>query len=326
MHPTLEKYLHKVPKEFLNLWLYFSYGVTLQVAQKRDLSFLQDGKMIYWVLGLLAITPLFIFVKEKLSGQSDESPQKPDTTKSSAAIAHELVINYKSGSKASGIIACGLMLVLLSALLWLLRTYSTGSVFLDYVVFGAQFLIVPLIGLFAFGVLYGLVMLGNNEPRAVLSADGIRVKNFGFILWSDVEAISLYYVKGMPIESVALRVYDLSKVSRQATLSGKLGIFLSKLFKYPPIIISNTDCENDEILRFAHQYVEKKDTDFPLQRPTSLETKTSDIIELMVLSVVMTLVLQLFSFPFIQIMWINFLTGPAYIFIKHYRRAHSLDN
>ena len=326
MRTTLENYLNKVWKEFVNLFFFFSYLVTLRVAQKQDMSFLQDGKIIYWALGILAITPLFIFIKEKLTRQPGEKLQEPIVTTRVTTATHELVINHKSNIKFSTVIVCGVVLGILSTLLWAMRSYSTGSVFLDYVSFGAQCLIVPLIGLFVVIVLYGLATLSNNKPLATLTADGIRVKSFGFIPWGEVEDISLYYVKGTPMEGVALRVHDLSKVSRQATLSGKLGIFWSKLFKYPPIILFDVDCENDEILRFAHQYVEKKETAIPPQRPADTETKPADVVELMVLVVGMTILLQFFGFPFIQIMWINFLTGPAYIFMKHYRRAYSLDS
>lgn len=318
MRSRTEDYLNKILKEFINLFLFFSYLVTVQVARKQDMSFIQDGKMLYWALGILAITPLVIFIKEKLAQQS---AQETAVIKNDTTVADELVINHKRGTKFSSVIVLGIMSVFLAALFWALRTYSTGSVFLDYVSFGAQCLIVPLIGILTIAFFCSLVTLRDNEPFAVLTADGIRVKNFGFVPWGDVEDIFLYRVQNTPMESVALRVYDLSKVSQQATLNGKLGIFWSKLFKYPPIILFDVDCENDEILRFAHQYVEPKETATQSQSPTNTETKPADVVELLVLTVGMTLMLQLFGFPFVQIMWINFLTGPAYIFLRQRYRS-----
>jgi uncharacterized integral membrane protein len=173
MRSKTEDYLNKVLKEFINLFFFFSYLVTVQVARKQDMSFLQDGKILYWGLGILAITPLFILIKEKLAQQPDEKPQETAVINNGTTVTHELVINRKSSTQLSTVIICGVMLAFLSLIFCVMRTYSTGSVFLDYVSFGAQCLFVPLIGLFSFIFLYSLVALKKSGPLATLTSDGI---------------------------------------------------------------------------------------------------------------------------------------------------------
>lgn len=111
--------------------------------------------------------------------------------------------------------------------------------------------------LFVIGFIYGLFNQKNNDPAAQLNHEGIRVKYFGFIAWSEIEELSEYQFQGVSVVGIGIRVHDLKSLSKQAAFSGKLGIFWSKIFGYPPIIIANIVLDNEQVITYAKRFIKE---------------------------------------------------------------------
>lgn len=138
--------------------------------------------------------------------------------------------------------------------------------------FGASLLLKPIIGfylsfllqsiliIFAALILFGFIytfLIDPNIPAAILNEDGIWVKNYCFIPWQDIDEIAPYTFGNVPIESIGIRVKDRSKLSKKSAFAGKCGVFWSRIFGYPHIIISNITVDNDQVISFAQQFISK---------------------------------------------------------------------
>lgn len=109
-------------------------------------------------------------------------------------------------------------------------------------------------GMFIFSIFW----LAIKGPIAVLNQKGIWVRNFGFINWREISEFGIYKTPSAPIETIAIRVNNLSLLQQQATFSGKCAIFWSKIFGYPPVFLASTAARNYEILVFAKRFIEVK--------------------------------------------------------------------
>lgn len=170
----------------------------------------------------------------------------------------ELVVPYEMQGMKAGIIMLAVMIAFLSLICW-------ASTYL-YILIGSYFTRVitialgTIIAFFVITLLYTIwFMWVNNNPAAILSPQGIWVNRFNFIPWDDVQSCHIYTYPGTPIEAVTIVVKDLKKLSKQANIGGKITIFWSKLFHYPPIIIANTTIENEHIISYAQAYIKESE-------------------------------------------------------------------
>ncbi len=127
-----------------------------------------------------------------------------------------------------------------------------------YITFFIQSILIILIILFGIGLIYALFFDDPEEPLAQLNSEGILVKNFGFIKWIDVAEIEPYRVPGTPISLVGIRVRSLANLSKRSSISGKLKIFYSKIFGYPPVSIGSIDISNERIISFAKKFIQEE--------------------------------------------------------------------
>lgn len=105
--------------------------------------------------------------------------------------------------------------------------------------------------LLLFAVLYIFFKMKNNDPIVILNQNGIWMKHYGLISWEDIEEIAPYLFLKAPIETIGIQVKNTSLLLKQSSFNGKMGIFWSKIFKRPHIILE----KNDEILNFAKRFI-----------------------------------------------------------------------
>ena len=138
--------------------------------------------------------------------------------------------------------------------------------------FGASFLLKPVIGFYLSFLIQSILIifaalllfvfiyasrLDYNIPAAILNEEGIWVKNYCFVPWQDIDEIAPYSLGSMPIESIGIRVKDRAKLSKKSGFGGKSAVFWSRIFGYPQIIISNIAVDNDQVISFAKQFINK---------------------------------------------------------------------
>ena len=106
------------------------------------------------------------------------------------------------------------------------------------------------------GFFYGLLQRRNNKPAAILNQTGIWIHNWGFVSWDNIEEIDTYFVPTVPLEIIGIRIKDLSLSRKQATFSGKIGIFWARLLDYHyQISLAGLALENYKIIAFARQFI-----------------------------------------------------------------------
>lgn len=122
-----------------------------------------------------------------------------------------------------------------------------------YITFFIQSVIILLLIMFVIGYICGLFM-NKDEPAARLDQNGIWVKYFGFIPWSEIDIFDYYKFPGAPLIGIGIRVKSTKRLAKQASFSGLMGIFWSKIFGYPPIIIFNTSIDSEQIMAFGRRF------------------------------------------------------------------------
>ncbi|MFZ5954182.1 MAG: hypothetical protein ACOYT8_03760 [Candidatus Dependentiae bacterium] len=109
---------------------------------------------------------------------------------------------------------------------------------------------------------YTYFLIKNPEPAAIIDASGIWVKHYGHIPWDNIARISNYqWSSSSPFVQLGITLKDMELVRKQASIAGKMGIFWSKIFNYPPILISNIELPNQTVIDFAQQFLEKEKND-----------------------------------------------------------------
>lgn len=137
---------------------------------------------------------------------------------------------------------------------WLSICIKFENIFNYYLISLAKLSIIGSILMFLIGFIFAIFLIQDNEPAAVLNEDGIRVKYFGLIAWENIDKMEPYKLIKSSVESIGIRVKNVS-LYNQATLSGKSILLWSKIFGYPPIILSNLALENFEVINFANRFI-----------------------------------------------------------------------
>lgn len=106
---------------------------------------------------------------------------------------------------------------------------------------------------------YTYFFIKSPEPAAIIDHSGIWVKYFGHIPWYNIADVSNYqWSRSSPFVQLGITVKDIEPLRKQAAVAGKMGIFWSNLFKYPPVIISNIELSNQTVIDFAQQFLHNK--------------------------------------------------------------------
>lgn len=143
--------------------------------------------------------------------------------------------------------------------LFFIKSYLLKSLLGVYIAALIKVLLGIFLCLFLAAYINGIFLALSNTPAAILSSQGIWVKNFGLIPWQDINDMSPYVVSTTPIVNIGIRVKDISKLSGQASFAGKCAIFWSKIFAYPPVVLSNLALENDYVLGFAQRFMKQQE-------------------------------------------------------------------
>lgn len=124
-----------------------------------------------------------------------------------------------------------------------------------YLAIALQIALLFLITLFSFGLVYGFFW-NLEKPAAILSSEGIWLKDFGFIPWDNIAEINVYRIPTTPIDVIVVRLKDVTSISNQASFGGKCALFWAKIFKYKyHITLSCLALENDEIVAHAKHFM-----------------------------------------------------------------------
>ncbi len=116
------------------------------------------------------------------------------------------------------------------------------------------FLIVVIAGMTCM-LIYCLYRIARTAPMAIINASGIWLKQFGVIPWNNILEVTAFPAPNAP--SIGIQVRDTNLLSKQASIAGKLIIFESTMLHCPTIVIDNLEVNNQTILSFADQFIEK---------------------------------------------------------------------
>lgn len=106
-------------------------------------------------------------------------------------------------------------------------------------------------------IFYSLYRVLRVEPMAVVSPSGIWIKQFGIIPWSNIQELDAFTIQGIPQPySLAIQAKDVTLLSKQASIAGKLILYESKVLNCPTIVIDKLELDSQTILNFASQYME----------------------------------------------------------------------
>ncbi len=111
-----------------------------------------------------------------------------------------------------------------------------------------------LLGFFSFGTIFWLFSK-KDGTALILDSKGIRLKNHGFIPWSEIDEFNTYIFPTTPLEVIGIRFKNTSSISRQSTKSGKMTLFWARLFRYHyHISLANLAVENHVIVEYAKYF------------------------------------------------------------------------
>ncbi len=103
--------------------------------------------------------------------------------------------------------------------------------------------------------IYTRLQSKNDTPAAILNQKGIWINNWGFVSWGNVEEISIYSVQlseSAHVEALGIRLKSLAPFFKQASFSGRFGIFWPWLFGYHYHISLES---NSQIIAFSKQFI-----------------------------------------------------------------------
>ncbi len=170
----------------------------------------------------------------------------------------KLIIHLNKNNTTQALIAMPIMLTAMICLLFILPK-TTPNILISFCLLLIKAFLYLGIGLFAAGILYYIKYLfgKTDKPVAILDEHGILVNHFGFTPWEGVNDITTYQMPGPNngMEFIGITVKNRNDLSKQADWSGKIGIFWAKVFGNYDITLSNIDARNEEIIRFARQYM-----------------------------------------------------------------------
>ena len=166
----------------------------------------------------------------------------------------ELIVPFNRKSQKLALIT---MPCTIAATLYLFSlSFLLHYIFNFYVVLIIQNLLIWTIAFFGITFIYTLFLRIKNKPAAILNQTGIWIHNWGFVSWDNIEKIDTYFVPTVPLEIIGIRIKDLSLSRKQATFSGKIGIFWARLLDYHyQISLAGLALENYKIIAFARQFI-----------------------------------------------------------------------
>lgn len=173
----------------------------------------------------------------------------------------KLVVHFDKVAAWTALKTIPIIIILLAIGLFIfLQTDFASSPDRSFIIFliegGIKLFFYLAIGVLSFSVLYYCFFLSFKVPAAILDQNGIWVKNYNFIPWSNVEVFAPYIMFG-DSEVVGIRVKDVQDLSKKASFNGKLSILWSKISGYPHIMLSNLAVENKDVITFAHRYLKQ---------------------------------------------------------------------
>ena len=169
----------------------------------------------------------------------------------------ELIVPFNRESQKLGLIT---ILCTIAAAFYLFSlSFLLHYIFNFYVVLAIQNLLLWTITFFGITFFYTLFKRISNKPAAILNQTGIWIHNWGFVSWDNIEEIDTYFIGTIPLEIIGIRIKDLSLSRKEATFSGKIGIFLARLFSYHyHISLMQLALENSQIIAFAREFIQKE--------------------------------------------------------------------
>ncbi len=247
---------YHILKDFL-----FYYGCTLSIIYAMQIASNLLGKKLpfsdsnqnpyafFAILLLILITQPYF---EAWGRKKTIADYFPEGIKETNTNDQEITIPFQKEGMKTGLSICFLMIIFFLGLFYM---SSDLYKFLGhYITFFLQSIIVITTLLFLVVFIYGILQNKKLEDLARLTHQGIWVRYFGFIPWTDIVVLDKFQY-GTPLISIGIRVKDLEKLSKQASFNGKMAIFWSKFFGYPPIIIANTQMDNEQIIAFARRFI-----------------------------------------------------------------------
>lgn len=152
------------------------------------------------------------------------------------------------------------LLLILPHLNFFLRTLFGFNIIVCYVFLVAKIFFYFSLIFFSLGFIiaafYALFNMKRKEPLAILNQSGILIKHHNFILWGDIKKFDIASMSNLP-DFIAIQVEDLTFLSKQSDLIGKISLFWSKIFGTPHITLSNFDTKIENVFVFAHRYIKK---------------------------------------------------------------------
>lgn len=164
----------------------------------------------------------------------------------------ELIVHFDNNNNKIGYII--LLFIIFEFCVFYEKSFLLYDILGYYLTILVQIFLIFNIILFSLGFIINLFFIDYNEPATVLNKNGIWIKHFGLISWDNINKINILHKNHF--EYIVVETKDSSKVFLQASLFGKLGFFWSKIFKNPPILISNISLKNHEVINFAKQFME----------------------------------------------------------------------
>lgn len=165
----------------------------------------------------------------------------------------EIIIPLQKEGIKAGLAVCFFMIVMLTGFFYV----SNGlyKYLGHYITFFLQSIILLGLVLMFIGFVYVLLLSKEPEDLARLTSKGVWVRDFGFIPWEDIAILDKFQY-GTPLIYIGIRVTNSYKLAKQASFNGKMAIFWSKIFGYPPIIIAHIEMDHEQIIAFAHRFME----------------------------------------------------------------------
>lgn len=101
-----------------------------------------------------------------------------------------------------------------------------------------------------------LLKLFSKTPAAIINQKGIWIKRFGLIAWDNIRDVRLYRIlNDQTAEIIRIDIHDLKKLAKKARLGGRYDLLWTRLFKHPPVVLSNIDLPKAAVVAFAKQFV-----------------------------------------------------------------------
>lgn len=159
----------------------------------------------------------------------------------------ELIVPYKKDIHTSTLSVA----LVIGCLIFQYSFFTQSDILHRNIKFAIYWFLVSLITLILAALLYFIYLSRGQKIAARLDRDGIWVHHYGFIPWDEITEFEPYYQT--PIVGIGIRVKDPEKLSKQSAFGGKSGVFWSKKFGYPHVILSNLEIANEEIIDFKNQ-------------------------------------------------------------------------